>query len=889
MTPDQDDLIEEQPDGSAIVSVPEEPETEDSSHGENLAEKLKSYDLNTLATDLLELIEKDQEARKKRDEQQEEGLRRTGLGEDAPGGATFDGASKVVHPALAEGCVDFSARAIKELFPAKGPVKTKINGKVDDRKVLDKAKRKRDFLNWQLTTQIKEYRDEKEILLTQLPLGGSQYEKYWYDPGLGRIRMEFVPIDEVFLPYASQSFYTAPRITHVQSLTKHAFEDRVRSKFYADVDNLITETTPEQSASAKANDKIEGKEQTGYNEDGVRIVYETQCWRQLEDEDSPKPYIVHLDFATNKVLAIYRNWKEGDPKFEKLDWWVESKFIPWRGAYGIGLLHLIGSLAGSATGALRALLDSAHINNTATAIKLKGGRASGQNIALDVTSVQEIEAPAGVDDIRKLVMAMPFNPPSTVLFQLLEWITNQAKGVVATAEERIADAGNNMPVGTTLALIEQGSQIFSAIHGRLHASQAKAIKIICRLNRDFPDQEALAKYDLTAEDFDEDDDVEPVSDPNIFSEAQRYAQLQEEMKLTVAFPELPWDKYALAKRALELLRADHSDEILPKKPEPTTADPVSENVAAMKGAPLKAVAAQDHAAHIQTHLAFIINPLNMAIPGPMPQLQGIMEHVKEHLILEYEELCMKALPQASELLVQAGREQTPDEIAAMAANIAANQIGQIAQQLTPLLQQAGQVLGAKMPQPPQDPAIQKTFEAAMAQIKSKSEEAAAKLEFEKQKHAGQAQLDAQQQQIDAKLAEMGNMMKAQIAQASEAANERVEAMRQQIEVMKNDADNKQHQETEIIKNLQDNQTALQIALQKAQEAPASAPQAEAPDFTPQIEALNKMLEKVEQTRSTDSLAAVMQGLQAVIQTMNTPKRTRLEFDGEGKPIGMIQQ
>jgi len=881
----EDTEIVEQADGSAIVALPETPEADESSHGENLAEKLSYHDLNSLATDLLELIEKDQEARKKRDEQQEEGIKRTGLGGEAPGGATFDGATRAVHPALAEGCVDFSARAIKELFPAKGPVKTKINGKIDDRRVLDKAKRKRDYLNWQLTTQIKEYRDEKEILLTQLPLGGSQYEKFWYDPTLKRVRMEFVPIDEVFLPYAAQSFYTSPRITHVQTLTKHTFEDRIRSGFYRDIDNLVTESDPEQTASSKATDKIEGREKTGYNEDGTRVVYETQCWRQLEDEEAPKPYIIHLDFATDQVLAIYRNWAEDDPTFEKLDWWVEDKFIPWRGAYGIGLLHLIGSLAASATGALRALLDSAHINTVATAIKLKGGRTSGQNVSMDVASVTEIEAPAGTDDIRKVIMAMPFNPPSAVLFQLLEWITNQAKGVVATAEERIADAGNNMPVGTTLALIEQGSQVFSAIHGRLHASQAKALKIICRLNHDYPDEKALAKYELTAEDFSEYDDVEPVSDPNIFSEAQRYAQLQEEIKLVATFPELAWDKFALAKRALELLRAEHSDEILPKKPEPVTADPVSENVAVMSNAPLKAVKTQDHAAHIQTHLAFIINPLNMAIPGPMPQLGALMAHVQEHLTMEYEMLCMQALPQARQLMTQAGQEESPDALASMANNVAAQSLQQMSQTVGPLLQQAGQVLSAKMPQPPIDPAIQKTFEASMAEIKRKADESAARLDFDKQKAGGEAQAAQQQQQIDAKMSAMENMIKAQMAQASEAAAARIAELQQHVEMMKNDADNRQHQETEIIKNLQDNQTALQIALEKAQATPPAAATApEAPDFSPQIEALNKALEQVEKSRSQDSLAAVMQGLQATIQTLSAPKM--IIHDAAGKPIGI---
>lgn len=472
--------VEELADGSAVVHMPEEPQRADTGFSANLAEELDDFTLNTLASELLDLIDKDKEARKVRDKQQEEGIKRTGLGDDAPGGASFDGASRVVHPALAEGCVDFSARAIKELFPAGGPVKTKIYGNQNDAN-LEKAKRKRDFLNFYTTVRMPEYRSEKEILLTQLPLGGSQYEKYWPDANKKRICMEFVPIDKVFLPYSAASFYDSPRITHEQERSESKINEYVRSGFYRDIFG-ISDKDLDESESQKATNKIEGKTDSGYNEDGVRIIYEVTCVHQIGD-DAHSPYVVHIDLSTGKIAAIYRNWDEQDEKREPLQWWVENKFIPWRGVYGIGLPHLIGGLSGALTGALRALLDSAHINNAPTAVKLKGGRASGQNISMDLTSVTEMEAPAGTDDIRKVIMPLPFNPPSAVLFQLLDWITTQARGVVATAEERIADAGNNMPVGTALALIEQGSQVFSSIHSRLHESQRRALRIICRLNR----------------------------------------------------------------------------------------------------------------------------------------------------------------------------------------------------------------------------------------------------------------------------------------------------------------------------------------------------------------------------------------------------------------------
>lgn len=630
-------IVEEQDDGSALVSVPEEPEV-DRSFSENLAETLDQFKLNTIASVLLDLIEKDREARADRDKQQEEGIRRTGLGDDAPGGAQFDGASKVVHPLLAEGCVDFSARAIKELFPANGPVKTKIYG-IQDTAKLEKAKRKRDFLNFYTTVRMPEYRSEKEILLTQLPLGGSQYEKYWPNAAKKRICMEFVPIDKVLLPYSAASFYDSPRITHVQERTQAQIGDFVDSGFYRDIFGL-SDSSVEDSASGEATNKIEGKSATGYNEDGVRIVYEITCVIEA-DEDTALPYVIHLDEPTGKIAAIYRNYKEDDEKREPLQWWVENKFIPWRGVYGIGLHHLIGGMAASLTGALRALFDSAHINNAPTAVKLKGGRANGQNLSLDMTAVTEMEAPAGTDDIRKVIMPLPFNPPSPVLFQLLDWLTTQAKGVVATAEERIADAGNNMPVGTTLALIEQGSQVFSSIHSRLHESQRRALKIICRLvgeNADWMEDD-LKKFGLTADDFAENDDIEPVSDPQIFSESQRFAQMQAVQQLSAADaadPSVPWDKIAIRRRMLELLRVDGIDEILKKPDDPVTDDPVSENFAAFRGKPLKAHLTQDHLSHLKVHLGYIVSPINMMDQSPDPSLAVILAHCKEHLVYLYQ-------------------------------------------------------------------------------------------------------------------------------------------------------------------------------------------------------------------------------------------------------------
>lgn len=877
-------------DGSAIIELDSDPvaSSEETEFSANLAESLSEFELNTIATNLLELIEKDKKAREERDRQQQEGIRRTGLGNDAPGGAEFEGASSVVHPVLAEGCVDFSARAIKEIFPSNGPVRTKIFGSTNEPK-LEKARKKRDFLNFYLVEKMPEYRSEKEVLLTQLPLGGSQYEKYWFDGR--RVRMEFVPVDKVFLPFSANSFYTASRITHERTLTEDKVEEHVDSGFYRDV-FTIAEHQVETTASEDATAKIEGKEDSGYNEDGQRIIYEVTCTWDI-NEEGLAPYVIHIDEPTGKIAAIYRNWKESDESKERLDWWVEDKFIPWRGAYGIGFPHLIGGLSGALTGALRALLDSAHINNAPTAIKLKGGRTSGQNVSVDMTAITEVEAPAGVDDIRKIMMPVPFNPPSQVLFNLLDWITAQAKGVVATAEEKIADAGNNMPVGTALALIEQGSQVFSSIHARLHDAQRRALKIICRLIADYPEHAMadLARFGLVPQDFLASDDIEPISDPNIFSETQRFAQMQSVMQLAAADaqdPTVPWNKIAIRRRMLEMLRVDGIDEFLPKPLPPTTADPVSENVAVCRGAMLKAMEPQDHLSHIKTHVMFILSPLGAIGAIPPQGLAGLMGHINEHLVMVYEHVARMA-----EFMLKLQNGETainPDQMGLEAAMKAQDSISKTLEGLLPMIQQAQQVVQKAQPQPPVDPAIQKTFEAAMAEINRKTQvdqaENARKdsqLKFDQDTKARETELQPILENLQR---EFNTKLEVERMQREDERNK----FNQWVELQKNEQDNQQHQMTELIKNFQDNQTALQNKLIEVQnqvketgEKVGSQSQTNAPDFGPMMKEMSSMLAQIEKAKTNDALQATIEGMRALMGSLNAP--TELVFGQDGKPVG----
>jgi hypothetical protein len=461
---DEQGDVEDTEDGGAVVRLENKQDADESkAHFANIVDEVPQDELDDIVNDLLEKIERDKDARSKRDKLYEEGLRRTGLGDDAPGGAQFSGANKVVHPMLVEACVDFSARFMKEVFPPGGPVKSKVLGKVD-REKLDKAQRKADFMNWQTTEQMPEFRGELEQLSTQLPLGGGQYLKLMWSPQWRRPTAEFIAIDDMHLPFAATNFYSADRKTHVQYVTKADFNRRVKAGMYIDVE-LGAPGEVEFSAASKANNKIEGREDTSYNEDGLRTIFE--CYTHLDFGDGSEPYIISIDKSSGKALALYRNWEPEDERRKEMDWIVEFPFVPWRGAYPIGLTHMIGGLSGAATGALRALLDSAHIQNIPTLLKLKGG-PGGQTINVQPTEIVELDGGALVDDVRKLAMALPFNGPSPTLFQLLGFLVDAGKGVVQTSFEKLSDQNPNAPVGTTLALIEQGMVVFSSIHSRLH-------------------------------------------------------------------------------------------------------------------------------------------------------------------------------------------------------------------------------------------------------------------------------------------------------------------------------------------------------------------------------------------------------------------------------------
>ena len=719
--------IEETPDGGAIVTMPDDFKgpREETDFYENLSESINLVDLSSYTARYLDLVEKDKEARKKRDKQYEDGIRRTGLGDDAPGGAQFQGASRVVHPVMAEACVDFAASAMKELFPPDGPVRTHILGDVTDEKT-DRAERKRDYMNWQLTEQIAEFRDEQEQLLTQLPLGGSQYLKMWFDENLGRPCAEFIPIDNILLPFAASNFYTAQRVAEIQDITEWEFARRVESGLYRDIELVRANAEPEESGAEKASNKIEGRQYQD-NEDGLRRVFHIYTWLEVEDDKFSKgksaPYILMIDESSNKTVGLYRNWEFGDKKMNKLDWLIEFKFIPWRGAYAIGLPHLIGGLSAALTGALRALLDTAHVNNSLTMLKLKGGRNSGQTQTPEITQVTEIEAAPGIDDIRKIAMPMPFNQPSPVLFELLGWLDKAAKGVVSTSEEKIADVNANTPVGTTQALIEQGAKVFSSIHSRLHDSQRRVLQVLGRINRWYlEDQERgdmVADLQITTSDFNKNSDIVPISDPHIFSETQRMAQSQAVLQLMSTYPQA-FDQNAVLNRILKQMKVPNIQELMPQATKASELDAANENAAMALGKHAFAYPRQDQLAHIQAHLNFALDPSLGSNPLIAQQYIPLaLEHIKQHMMLWYTSQMSTYVTAGTSIKLGKYDENKDAKVLDKAMAVASDHVKldtqQVFAQVIPALQKLGQVAAQFQPKPPMDPESQAVLQASMAE------------------------------------------------------------------------------------------------------------------------------------------------------------------------------
>lgn len=662
---DEDDWgYEDTDDGGAVVKFGEDGgDDEDKDFFRNLANELPEDQIQTLATNLLEYIENDKASREGRDKKYAEGIKRTGLGDEVPGGEAFDGASQAVHPMLTKGTIYYQSHTINELMPPRGPVRDEILGTPTPQRVA-KAQRKVRHMNWQFLRQMPEFRPQLEKLLSQQPLGGSMYIRLVYDSTKKRPVPMFFAIDDVFIPQGASDFYSAERRSVQMTISQHEFESRIRTGYYRHVRSVTPPVQKgDESEAQKATDKVQGLDRAAINKDGDRTIYVVECLAEIEETDAIRiagdrpndasfdpedaenslgalPYLIEIDPHSRQIMSITRNWEEEDDLHENMCWLIDFPFIPWDGAQSVGLIHLAGSLAGAGTGALRALLDSALVNNLPTAIKLKGSGMAGQSITLNIGQLTEIEGGVGAKDIREVIMPMPFNPPSAMLYQLLGWCTEQGEGLVRTTFEGLEkNSGANMPVGTTLALIEQGLEVLSAIHMRLHGAMNRVIGVLHRINRLYITDDEIV--DDTGErlalhsDYEGPVDIVPVSDPEVFSDVQRFAQLQIIQQRADLHPEL-YDGRKVEKLILERTRIPNAIDLLKPDPKIEELNQVNENLAMTLGRPVAAFPEQDHLAHIQVLLDYMSSPFLGQLPIIAPTfLPAALGHLKEHIAYWY--------------------------------------------------------------------------------------------------------------------------------------------------------------------------------------------------------------------------------------------------------------
>ncbi len=649
-----DDLeVEETDDGNVLIGEAEETTETKTDFYSNLAEQIDERELLVHSSELLDYYHTDREARSNWEERYKEGLKTLdpdgGLQEDDSERAAR-GLSQVVHPMIAEAATQFQSRAIAELFPAAGPVKTVTVGESDEA-VKEQANRVKDYMNYQLLQEMPEYFPDIDQMLFHLPLIGQTFKKVWYDPSMGRVTSRFVKAEDFVVAAESTDLLTSPRYTHVIQLPRNEYNRFVQAGYYLPVDSYsgdggdsYDETIYEVEGVAPEGSESIDQQMTLLEMHTYRIL-DGIDGANIEDENFVAlPYVITIDSGSQRIVSVRRNWDEQDEEKKKRNWFVEYKFLPGLGFYGFGLYHLIGGLGRAATGSLRALLDSAAFSNMQGGFKLKGRVPGGE---MQINPGEFVDLDAAVDDVNKAILPLPFKEPSGTLFNLLGFIVDAGRRYAAVADLNVGDANPNAPVGTTIAMLEQGSKIFSAIHKRLHYAQGQEFKMIAKLNSEtlpevFKFAASGASKMINAADFDDRIDIIPVSDPSIFSSTQRIAQAQAILQLAQSAPQLH-DVYEAYKRMYEAIRVPNIDEILKKPEEAPKLDPVDENIAVMLGKPIKAFIDQDHEAHIAVHMQFLSDPslagnkLAQKTIGPV-----LIAHIAEHMALLYRVRMQKA-------------------------------------------------------------------------------------------------------------------------------------------------------------------------------------------------------------------------------------------------------
>jgi len=623
----------------------------------NLAEEMDDSELGRISSDLMGDYENDKSSREEWSRTYVQGLDLLGFKYDDRT-RPFRGASGVTHPLLAEAVTQFSSTAFKEMMPSDGPVRTRVVGK-ESVEVYQQAQRVKEFMNYQITQVMEEYTPELDQMLFYLPLSGSTFKKVYYDAQLGRAVSKFVPAEDLVVPYTASDLDSCERITHVVKQSNNDIRKKQVNGFYRDIElNPTTENPTYNSANIQGKiDQIDGIQQTG--ESMMITLLEFHVDLDLEGFENQKdgeetgiklPYIVTLDEQSGKILAIRRNYVEGDELFKKQQYFVHYKFLPGLGFYGFGLIHLIGGLSRTATQALRQLIDAGTLANLPAGFKTRGLRIKDSDEPLQPGEFRDVDAPSGA--IREGLMPLPYKEPSQTLFALLGFVVQAGQRFAQIADMQVGDANQGAPVGTTIALLERGSRIMSSIHKRMYYAMQQEFKLLASviqtcLPEEYPYNVVGGERSIKQTDFDERVDIIPIADPNIFSMAQRIQLAQTQLQLATSAPQLHNVKEAYV-RMYEALGVHDIDKIMKlEKPEPMS--PSMENQKLIDEDKIEAYEGQNHDAHIQAHLILGLGPIVQL----MPQIGvEINKHVLQHVTLKAEEAVAAQIEQAEQQMGQ---------------------------------------------------------------------------------------------------------------------------------------------------------------------------------------------------------------------------------------------
>ncbi len=641
-------------------------QTED--HFSNLAEVMNDQYLDELGANLFDKYTEYKQSRGDWEDTYREGLNLLGFKYEQRT-QPFRGASGVNHPVLAEAVTQFQAQAYKELLPADGPVRAQILGDVTNEK-QDQAHRVKDFMNYQIMDQMPEYEPEFDQMLFYLPLSGSTFKKVYYDDLLGRAVSKFVQADDLVVPYSANSLEDAEAIVHVLRMSENEIRKQQVSRFYKDIEIGQPPVTENQVKDAER--RLEGISKDGNAEDQYTLLemhtdLDLEGFEDIGPDGEPTgiklPYIVTILESTNEILSIRRNYTQEDPTKEKIKYFVQYKFLPGTGFYGFGLIHMIGGLTRTATSALRQLLDAGTLANLPAGFKTRGIRIRDDAQPLQPGEFRDVDAPGG--NIKDQFMQLPFKGPDQTLLQLMGVVVNAGQRFASIADAQVGDMNQQAAVGTTVALLERGSRVMSAIHKRLYVGLKTEFKLLAEVFKtylppEYPYDVPGATRNVKVADFDEKVDILPVADPNIFSQTQRISMAQMELQLAQSNPQIH-DLYQAYRSMYEAVGVKNINAILPPPQQPQPIDPALEEIAAMGMKPFQAFPGQDHKAHIDSHLNFMQSNMVQNSPVIMGALQkNILERIslmaQEQIQLEFQEELAQA-QQMQQMLQQQPQDQ----------------------------------------------------------------------------------------------------------------------------------------------------------------------------------------------------------------------------------------